>query len=72
MTVQYVIDVMSLVEEATRARGVPEGLFWDWLGNSKFVEDEGDLTPERAEQISRQLGALLDEWRRSHDPNSGA
>ena len=58
----YVENTVDVVSRACDAVGVNEGYFWDWLGNQKFKEDGGDLTPARAEQIRRTIPALLREY----------
>ena len=62
MIMSYVEDCMAAVARSTSLRRVSEGLFWDWLGNVKFREDEGTLTMERATQIRATLDELLDEY----------
>ena len=62
MTEKYVEDVIATVASATRKRGVNELLFWEWLGNSEFAEDQGHLTKERASQIRAERETLLDKF----------
>ena len=62
MTERYVEDVMRVVEAVTRKEGINDLIFWDWLGNTKFAGDHGDLTPERASQITREIETLLREF----------
>ena len=58
----YVEITVDVVSRACDAAGVGESYFWDWLGNHKFKEDEGNLTRARAEQIRRTIPALLREY----------
>ena len=59
----YVESVMNCVEKKCQEQGVSEASFWDWLGNHKFKGDEGNLTAERAQEIGRNVLALLGEYK---------
>ncbi len=58
----YVEAVIDRVASTCKTRGIGEGLFWDWLGNIKFKEDNGNLTPERAMFIKQNIDSLLNEY----------
>lgn len=62
MVEEYVLRVIEVVETACEAQGLSDSLFWDWLGNKKFKEDDGNLTPERASEIILNLDLLLREF----------
>ncbi len=38
---------------------------WDWLGNVKYKNDDGNLTVERAGEIVEKMPELVREWRDS-------
>lgn len=62
MTELYVSLTMDSVDKVCEVKGIPIGKFWDWLGNIKFKEDAGNLTPERAEEIRRNIDQLIAEY----------
>jgi len=62
MTELYVERVMGIVTKYCQDKQISEGLFWDWLGNVKFKEDGGNLTPERASLISQDIASLSEEY----------
>ncbi len=64
MAEQYVELVMERVAEVCGRNNINEGEFWDWLGNVKFKEDNGNLTIERATLIRQNVPQLLNEYRR--------
>lgn len=63
MTEQYVKQVMEKVDRVCEIEGVGIGKFWDWLGNVKFREDDGDLSQGRAEEIRRNIYQLIKEYK---------
>ena len=59
----YVEQVMDTVSKLCEKEGIGEGLFWHWLGNTKFKGDNGALTPERATYIRQHTSSLLKEYK---------
>ena len=59
----YVKVVTDKVSQACQEVDISEACFWDWLGNTKFKEDNGNLTPGRASEIGEALRTLITEYR---------
>ena len=62
MTEKYIRDVMWTVTSVCDKAGIPEGPFWDWLGNNKFRTDDGDLSPRRSFYIQLHINELIKEF----------
>ncbi len=59
----YVVQVMNDVSKYCQDKEICEGLFWGWLGNNKFKQDNGNLTPDRASFISKNIDFLFKEYK---------
>ena len=62
MIAEYVQNVVNTVSQACEDAKIPESFFWHWLGNSKFKQDNGNLTTERATIIRLYIDELIKEF----------
>ena len=61
MSDQYTKYVMDVVDRHCPL--ADNAVFWHWLANERFKEDDGDLTQERAIEIAHDVKELYAEFK---------